>query len=682
MGTVDEPDLTIEYYNGSQWVDLTQYARSFSISDAGILKIPLATVTLHTIPTLPSANQLLRIFVNTTGTNYMPFYGRISPRDKLPIKGTTSKFTYAITAYGLERRLARDTITWEYAKEQASRSPETLWTFKSMIEDFLKIPDSGYDTGFTFDTDTSEILNNVYGDCDFDKTYLQDALRIVAETIGYDGYVWLDGSTAKLLFKKLGTVPTNPATTFSDPFVGSPKRTWTPDDVVNYVLAWGGVDAGHPSDEDKFTERVQAKYGANSPWSALDQETLADSNYDSGTSTGGNTSSTLKDTGKSWTSDTWKSFQVYIHEGKGEGQLRNISGNGSTQLTITPNWDVTPDDTSKYMIIKGDNFGEYTTFSALSRYSLKSTTDVTKSWHKLRFDLTKTGISNADMKTRFQSIVFSLHYPAQLSQFSVWRQFYLQDSSGNRAIYIEAPDPLINQYRNFGLYDQIRVEIPTPLNYLLESYNEHRYDRWQYADGYSSFAPAAVTLIDLWVHKASSSETNSVFLDRFMLHGGLKIDPFQNPQYYPKYATQQDPASFDQTSIDTYGISVYHHINQNLKSFQQAQDEADRVLAVLKDQLEIITVTKKGYEWTRPTQTATVDSSTLGISSSTWRILDIERDWIQGHPVYSTFRLVPQYAKTPPVFGPSGEVPAPKTTPIPWEWWNLKMSPPYSPPPV
>jgi hypothetical protein len=72
-----------------------------------------------------------------------------------------------------------------------------------------------------------------------------------------------------------------------------------------------------------------------------------------GTSTGSNTSTTLNDTGKSWTADQYKGYTIDLTSGLGSGQTRTITGNSATQLSISPAWNTTPNATSLYSINLG-----------------------------------------------------------------------------------------------------------------------------------------------------------------------------------------------------------------------------------------------------------------------------------------------------------------------------------------
>lgn len=67
-------------------------------------------------------------------------------------------------------------------------------------------------------------------------------------------------------------------------------------------------------------------------------------------------SNTIVDNTKTWTSGMWVNYQVRIYEGAGIGQIRTISSNSATTLTVSSNWTVTPDSTSKFKIEGNDDF--------------------------------------------------------------------------------------------------------------------------------------------------------------------------------------------------------------------------------------------------------------------------------------------------------------------------------------
>lgn len=70
----------------------------------------------------------------------------------------------------------------------------------------------------------------------------------------------------------------------------------------------------------------------------------------SGTATG-SSSTTIVDSGASWTSSALDGRWVRITGGTGAGQIRKISSNNTTTLTVST-WDITPDTTSTYQIVE------------------------------------------------------------------------------------------------------------------------------------------------------------------------------------------------------------------------------------------------------------------------------------------------------------------------------------------
>lgn len=66
-------------------------------------------------------------------------------------------------------------------------------------------------------------------------------------------------------------------------------------------------------------------------------------------------STTIWLTTKAWTANSWTNFQVRIISGTGIGQIRTISSNTATTLTV-PTWTTTPDGTSVFAIEANDDF--------------------------------------------------------------------------------------------------------------------------------------------------------------------------------------------------------------------------------------------------------------------------------------------------------------------------------------
>lgn len=79
---------------------------------------------------------------------------------------------------------------------------------------------------------------------------------------------------------------------------------------------------------------------------------------DQGLSSGSNTTTTLNDTAKDWIPGQWVGYRVLLRSGNGsigsDGglQLRNVTANTATQLTVSPPWNgaTVPDGTVKYAL--------------------------------------------------------------------------------------------------------------------------------------------------------------------------------------------------------------------------------------------------------------------------------------------------------------------------------------------
>lgn len=80
---------------------------------------------------------------------------------------------------------------------------------------------------------------------------------------------------------------------------------------------------------------------------------------DFGTATGTQTSTTLGDTSKAWTTNQWATRTVRIVSGTGAGQTRTISSNTGTVLTVSVAWGTTPVAGSSKYTIDGVNVDAY-----------------------------------------------------------------------------------------------------------------------------------------------------------------------------------------------------------------------------------------------------------------------------------------------------------------------------------
>lgn len=268
-------DISIHYYNNG-WQDLTAYAKNFKIEDYGITKVPTVTVTLEGLASnlstfMANMHRLIRIRANQSGWQTL-FYGYVdNPFLKTFLGMSTDMRKISLDCVGAMQRLAVDNITFDYYKLQSAITPladANAWTFRKMIQDFLTYPDSEYDTGFDVVAaiDANGIDHIIDASCSWNKHSLLDAVRTVCDRIGYDGY--LTGNDVDPF--ELRLFPFNKASTFTlaPPFVKEPEYDGgSLNDMANIIKVWGGVDAGIPSDGDRWTEWAMAKYSP-AIWSA------------------------------------------------------------------------------------------------------------------------------------------------------------------------------------------------------------------------------------------------------------------------------------------------------------------------------------------------------------------------------------------------------------------------------
>lgn len=93
---------------------------------------------------------------------------------------------------------------------------------------------------------------------------------------------------------------------------------------------------------------------------------VASGTFDSGTATSGS-ATTLVRSSATWFTNTWTNYQVRITAGTGAGQIRTISSNTATTLTV-PTWTTNPDATSQFSIEGNDDFLYFLGNNAVTMY--------------------------------------------------------------------------------------------------------------------------------------------------------------------------------------------------------------------------------------------------------------------------------------------------------------------------
>lgn len=113
--------------------------------------------------------------------------------------------------------------------------------------------------------------------------------------------------------------------------------------------------------------------------------------FATGTATAG-ASTTLTNAAKAWGTNMWANNQVRITAGTGAGQIRTISSNTGTVLTVSAAWAVNPDATSVYSIEGNSDFMYLLGNNAVTMYRYTVSTDT---WATLSPAAARAGAPNA-----------------------------------------------------------------------------------------------------------------------------------------------------------------------------------------------------------------------------------------------------------------------------------------------
>lgn len=176
-------------------------------------------------------------------------------------------------------------------------------------------------------------------------------VRVISGTgVGYEGTVASNtiGANAVLTVTPASGVAFDATTTF---------RVWS-----GSLWFWNaGTSVVGFNVYDRATNAWTAKSVAGMPtaWGSggqLISTGSAEGSFDTGTSTGSNTATTLNHTGKTWLANAWTNAQVRITGGTGAGQVRTVASNTASALTVASAWTVTPDATSAYSLEGNDDF--------------------------------------------------------------------------------------------------------------------------------------------------------------------------------------------------------------------------------------------------------------------------------------------------------------------------------------
>lgn len=136
--------------------------------------------------------------------------------------------------------------------------------------------------------------------------------------------------------------------------ISTTRRSWIAGEWGGYaVRILAGTGAGQIRTISSSTPNTPTTLTVTSAWSVNPDTTsvFAITTGDTGTSSGGNSSTTLNDTSRTWVAGHYAGYYLRILSGTGYGQTRVISIAAANTLTITQAWTTIPDSTSVYEIV-------------------------------------------------------------------------------------------------------------------------------------------------------------------------------------------------------------------------------------------------------------------------------------------------------------------------------------------
>ena len=199
------------------------------------------------------------------------------------------------------------------------------------------------------------------------------------------GYSILPGGTCTLAFSAL-------------PVAVASGDTFALSTGIYYVLnAYSSLTSGVFKSYDPLTGVISTLGTTNLPstW-GTDAKMVGTPSYvgtyATGTATSA-TSTTLVNSAKAWTADQWINAQIRITGGTGIGQIRTITDNDATSVTVAT-WTVTPDSTSTYAIEPNDDFLYLAGNNAVTMYRYSRSANT---WIVMAPTTARTGVPGVGM---------------------------------------------------------------------------------------------------------------------------------------------------------------------------------------------------------------------------------------------------------------------------------------------
>lgn len=151
------------------------------------------------------------------------------------------------------------------------------------------------------------------------------------------------------------------------------------------------------------------------------------------------TGTTLVNSAKTWTVNNWANYQVRITAGTGAGQIRSITSNTATTLTV-PTWTITPDATSQYVIEGNSDYLYFMGNAAVTlyRYSISANT-----WTVLSPAVARAGAPGAGMSGQW---VYQVTDTAWLNESNYLNGRYIYSFRGGSTVNLDRYDIALNTW--------------------------------------------------------------------------------------------------------------------------------------------------------------------------------------------------------------------------------------------
>lgn len=248
--------------------------------------------------------------------------------------------------------------------------------------------------------------------------------------------------------------------------------------------------------------------------------------------------------------------------------------------------------------------------------------DTTKGWIEAVCDLRVGKYSLIDARTRFDYLKSSVYRDMARNNIGYW---ILEDKNADKIAWKIPYGPLDQDGRSdleMGIGDGTEIN-PTETA-----------DKWYYYGGSTVFDWSDIRKFYLrWTVSATGAPMWFVYLDGLRFSGQFPIDPLLYPILNP-------PAK--DTNAVLYPV-IYHH-HTNVTSFEDAQIEGQRILALLKEKFTKYTISLKYCRpWIKFSQTGKLTLPEYNISNEDWIIANIRHAWkSKGNRLRTLIDVIPK----------------------------------------